>query len=87
MNLPDEYSLKFAHQIAQAAACLDDLHAAPVDGATYWQSRKAAVAHIENLHNIAIFLAGNKADEVYAPDDSDQLSVQQAAGVCVCTNS
>lgn len=87
MNLPDEYSLKFAHQIAKAATCLDDLHTAPMTSTTYWQSCKAAADHIANLHNIAIFLAGNKVNEVYAPDDNDQISVQQAAGVCVCTNS
>jgi hypothetical protein len=71
--------------IASAAACLDDLHKAPIYGEVYRESRAAAEQHIKNLHDIATAMAGDQVDEVYAPDDSNPLTLIQAAGLSVAS--
>lgn len=79
--LSSDEALKLAHQIAKAASCLDDLQAAPIAGATYFQCCKAAAHHVKTLHDIALQLAGEHADQIYAPDDAPQLM----EGIC-CAN-
>lgn len=61
--LSEDETMKFAHQIADAASCLDDLKLihAPAECAD-------AGRHVANLHTIAEQLAGERTNEIYAQD-------------------
>lgn len=67
---PDQYKktlMELAHQIANAASFLD-----AIKGAHPRQNMRAeADKHVDALHKIAQMLAGNQAEEIYAPDDEE----------------
>jgi len=79
--LSSSEALNLAHQIAKAATCLDEMQAAPADSTLYIQYRKEAAHHAKTLHDIAQKLAGEYADQIYAPDDAPELM----EGIC-CAN-
>lgn len=66
IQLDECVCMDMARQIADSAACLDWLK--PVGA-----QEAEAVAHIENLHNIARCLAGDRVDEIYASDDKFKI--------------
>jgi hypothetical protein len=76
-------SLETAHKIASAAGCIDYLKNSPDLSDTL---RAEAKQHAENLHDIATEMAGDRLDEIYAPDDEFKLSLVQAAGL-LCANA
>lgn len=69
--LDEQTRMDMARQIADSAACLDWLK--PVGA-----QEAEAVAHIDNLHNIARHLAGDRVDEIYASDDAFEMDEMQA---------
>ena len=60
--------IQIAHDIAHAAACMDDLQSESCTGLAYMQTRERAKAHVKRLHDIAEELAGPRVAEIYAPD-------------------
>ena len=60
--------IQIARDIAQAAACMDDLQSESCTGLSYMLTRERAKAHIKRLHDIAEELAGARASEIYTPD-------------------
>lgn len=56
----DQVRMDIAHQIATAAACLDSLKPA---------GSQEAIEQINKLHAIAECIAGERAGEIYTPDD------------------
>jgi hypothetical protein len=76
--------LENAHKIARAASCLDYLKNSHSISTT---DRAEAKQHAEYLHDIATEMAGDQANEIYAPDDNDLISVSSAARLCVCANT
>jgi hypothetical protein len=62
-------NLQLSLDIAQAAACFDDLQSSPMSRVIWPDSMDSVVAHVAKLHDIAIKLAGDQVDEVYCPDN------------------
>lgn len=83
--LSESEALNYAHQVAKAAACLDDLkNYAHQDDPEF----KEALTHVDNMHNLVILLAGAHLNEVYNQDDqSVETNLITAAGYCVCANT
>lgn len=69
--LDEQTRMDMARQIADSAVCLDWLKPVGTEEAE-------AIAHIDNLHNIARKLAGNRAHEIYASDDAHKIDEMQA---------
>ena len=68
-------AVRLAHQIAHAASLLDELkNVSPI------VEQRRPADRVEQLHDIAHMLAGDRVNEVYAPDDA-------AATGTTCANS
>lgn len=78
-------NIEMAHKIANAAGCIDYLKQSPHISDT---CRAEAAQHVNALHDIATYLAGDRLHDVYGPDDaSDEIRKILAAGRCVCEAS
>ena len=72
-----------ACKVADAASYLDALKntRSPAE-------RKIAAVHVENLHDAAEHLAGERVGEIYADDDSSNVvRLAMCAGMCGCDES
>jgi hypothetical protein len=65
--------MAFAHQIAEASACLDWLRNPDSPAEARFEAQMEAPLHVQRLEKIVHELAGNQVDEIYAPDDSEDL--------------
>lgn len=73
MIAPLQYSktlLELAHKIANAASFLDAIKTAH----PRQDMRAEAEEHVDALHKIAQMLAGNMVDEVYAPEEEEEVA-------------
>lgn len=77
-------NIEMAHKIANAAGCIDYLKQSPHISDT---CRAEAAQHVNELHEVATQLAGDCPQDVYRPDESDDIRKILAAGQCVCEAS
>ena len=59
-----DFNFEIAKQIADAASFFDGINQAHVG-----HEREQAIQHIEALHDIAEALAGDRVNEIYAPEE------------------